>query len=215
MPRLAPRPRPGRVPPRLVRVVRANYYRGGLVRLTHVRRFSSRVYALADMSPDGGRVSLGAYPYHGDFEFPVGYLDLRANRVRILTWGAGPSEFAVGGEFSPDGRLLLFRRWRQLLAVDVETGRVSFVADDPSPGAVGWLSDGHVAFDDRHRRLLFVRLGSRPTAAGFRAPNPHGLDELGGFTWSPDGAKVLYSRRCETWLLDLASGRRRKIGGRF
>src|ERR687888_326455 len=85
-----------------------------------------------------------------------------ANRVRILTWGAGPSAFAVGGEFSPDGRLLLFRRWRRLLAVDVETGRVSFVADDPAPGALGWLSDGRVAFVDRRRRLMFVRPGGRP-----------------------------------------------------
>src|ERR671936_1093379 len=182
MPRLAPRPRPGRVPPRLVRVMRANYYRGGLVRLAHVRRFSSRDYALAEMSPDGGRVSLGAYPYHGDFEFPVGYLDLRANRVRILTWGAGPSGFFVGGEFAPDGRLLLFRRWRRLLAVDVGTSRVSFVADDPSPGALGWLSDGRVAFVDRRRRLMFVRPGGRATPAGFRAPDPRGADDLADFT---------------------------------
>jgi Tol biopolymer transport system component len=213
--RLAPRPRPGRTPPRFVRIVRTNYFRGGLVRLAHVRRFSSRAYDLADMSPDGGRVSLGAYPYPGDFEFQVGYLDLRANRVRILTWGAAPGEFAVGGQFSPDGRFLLFRRWRQLLTVDVETGRVSFVADDPSPGAVGWLSDGRVAFVDRQRRLLFVRGGGRPTPAGFRAPNPRSADDLGDFTWSPDGAKVLYARGCATWLLDLASGRRRRIAGRF
>jgi hypothetical protein len=135
--------------------------------------------------------------------------------VRILTWGAGPREFAVGGEFSPDGRLLLFRRWRRLLAVDVETGHVSFVADDPAPGAVGWLSDGRVAFVDRGRRLMFVRVGGRPTPAGFRSPDPRGSDELGDFTWSPDGAKVLYAQRCETWLLDLRSGRRRKVGGRF
>jgi Tol biopolymer transport system component len=214
-PPLAPRPRPGRMPPRFVRVVRTNYYRGGLARLGHVRRFSSSAYELADMSRDGRRVSLGAYPYAGDFEFPVGYLDLLANRVRILAWGAAPSEFAVGGQFSPDGRLLLFRRWRRLLAVDVETGHVLFVADDPAPGPVGWLSDGRVAFVDHRRRLVFVRLGDRPTHAGFRAPNPHGPDQLGDFSWSPDGAKVLFAQRCGTWLLDLASGRRRKVGGRL
>jgi hypothetical protein len=92
---------------------------------------------------------------------------------------------------------------------------VSFVADDPAPGAVGWLSDGRVAFVDRRRRLLFVRPGGRPTPAGFRASDPRGSDELGGFTWSPDGTRVLYAQRCQTWLLDLASGRRRKVGGHF
>ena len=213
--RLAPRPRPGRTPPRFVRLVRTNFFGGGLARLVHVRRFSNRAYGLASMSPDGGRVSLDAYPYRGDFAFPVGYLDLRANRVRILARGAGPRDFAVGGEFSPDGRFLLFRRWRRLLAVDVETGRVSFVADDPSPGPVGWLSDGRVAFVDRRRRLLYVWPGGRPTPAGFRAGNPRGEDDLGSFTWSPDGAKVLYARGCRTWLLDLASGRRRQVGGRL
>jgi Tol biopolymer transport system component len=213
--RLAPRPLPGRVPPKFVHLVRTTYYRGGLVRLAHVRRFSRHANDLAAMSPDGGRVSLEAYPYPRRFEFPVGYLDLRANRVRILTWGAGPRWFPVGGEFSPDGRLLLFRRWRRLLAVDVETGRVSFVADDPSPYAFGWLTDGRVAFVDRHRRLLFVRAGSRPTPSGFRAPNPPSFDDLGDFSWSPDGAKVLYAHDCRTWLLDLASGHRRRVGGAF
>jgi Tol biopolymer transport system component len=214
-PRLAPRPRPSRVATRFVRIVRTNYFRGGLARLVHVRRFSSSAYELAEMSPDGGRISLAAYPYAGDFEFPVGYLDLRANRMRILVWGAAPREFAVGGEFSPDGRLLLFRRWRRLLAVDVETGRVSFVADDPAPGPVGWLSDGRVAFVDRRRRLMFVPLGGRPTPAGFRASDPPGVDDLGDFTWSPDGTEVLYSRGCRTWLFDLASRRHRRVGGRF
>ena len=212
--RLAPRPRPGRVPPRFVRIARTVYYRGGLARLGHVRRFANSAYELAEMSPDGGRVSLDAYPYARHLEFPVGYLDLRANRVRILAWGAAPSGFAVGGQFSPDGRLLLFRRWRHLLAVDVESGRVSFVADDPSPGAVGWLSDGRVAFVDRHRRLMRVGRGGRPAYGGFRAPNPRGDDDLGYFTWSPDGAKVLYAHGCRTWLLDLTSGRRRRVGGR-
>ena len=214
-PRLAPPPQPGRTPPRFVRLVRTNYFRGGLVRLVHVRRFWSRAYELADMSPDGGRVSFEAYPYGGHFQFPVGYLDLRANRVRILTWGAGPSGFFVGGEFSPDGRLLLFRRWRRLLAVAVGTGRVSFVADDPSPGPLGWLSDGRVAFVDRRRQLMFVRPGGRATPAGFRAPDPRGADDLADFTWSRDGTKVLYARNCRTWLLDLTSGRRRRVAGRF
>lgn len=214
-PRLAPRPRPRPLRPHYVRVVRRLFYRGGRGRLVDRRRFSSRSLELAEISPDGARLSLGAYPVAGHFRFPVGYVDLRSSRTRILTWGAAGREFAVGGEFSRDGRLLLFRRWRRLLAVDVETGRVSFVADDPATWPIGWLADGRVAFVDRRRRLMVVRPGRRPHPTGFTAADPPGYDDLGRITWSPDGTKVLYGRRCGTWLLDLRTGRRRRVGGEY
>ena len=151
---------------------------------------------LADLSPDG---SLAAFFRRGRLEL----LDLRTNHTRFIA-PARPTGDTPQALFSPDGRRLLYRRWAELVALDLRTGRTSRVAT-AGWGSFAWLEDGRIAFDDRGR-LQIVRPGQP-------ASRIDGVPHVDGWALSGSGRRLLYDRRCETFLLDRRSGKTRRLSG--
>jgi Tol biopolymer transport system component len=151
---------------------------------------------LVDLSPDGSLVALFR---RGSLEV----LDLRTNRVRFVAPARG-----TGAErqarFSPDGNRLLYRRWAKLMLLDLRTGRTSRVAT-AGWGSFAWLADGRIAFDDRGR-LQIVRPGQA-------ASKIEGAPRVHRWALSSSGRRLLYDRRCETFLLDRISGETRRLSG--
>jgi hypothetical protein len=189
-------------PARLVRTVSTSF-RDGRARLADVRllgRFSD--YGdrplLSDLSRDGRLVAL----FRDRRELRV--RDLRTNRERLVARVRTPQAEPVA-LFSPDGRLLLYRRWARLLVYDLRSRRSVPVAHSPW-GLFSWTREGKIVYSDRGR-LMLVRPGAEPRRL------PGAPSSVAAFALSPDGRKLLYDWRCETFLLDLASGRRRRLSG--
>ena len=200
-PRIVPTPYPRPAPRRPVRTYTYELGAGGarLADVRLLRRFASDETrpVLADVSPDGSLVAF--------FERrELGVLDLRRNRVRRIARSRTPRAESQA-LFSPNGRRLLFRRWDRLLTADVSTGRLRSVARSAS-GAFAWLEDGRVVFVADGGRLTIVRPGAdgRPLA---------GVPTVDRFAITPDGRRILYDRRCETFLLDRRTGARRRLSG--
>lgn len=173
----------------------------GHARLTDVRllrRFTSLEDrpSVADLSPDG---SLLALFWRGSLSL----LDLRTNELRFVA-PAPPSGQDPQALFSPDGKRLLYRRWARLLSLDLATGQRALVATS-GWGEFAWLADGRVAFSDLGR-LKIVRPGRPPHAVP-------GMPRVARWAISSHGRRLLYDRRCETFLLDRRSGQRRRLSG--
>lgn len=151
---------------------------------------------LADLSPDGSLVAL--FNREG-----LALLDLRSNRLRPFATPRTPRA-SPRALFSPDGRLLLYRAWDQLLVRDVATG-VRRTVGRTASGGFSWLRDSRVVFADDRGTLWTVRPGER--ARRLRVPR------VDRFAITPDGRRLVYERRCETFLLDRRSGRRKRLSG--
>jgi WD40-like Beta Propeller Repeat len=193
-----PPPSPGRRKP-----VRTFSYEltQGSVRLADVRllrRFPSDEERprLADLSPDG---SLLALFDRGELSL----LDLKTNRMEAVARPRSPA-YEPSALFSPDGRRLLYRDGNRLVAHDLESGREALVGRTRSD-AFTWLRDGRVVFFDRGR-IKMTRPGEEPHALT-------GIPRVDRFAIAPDGRRLVYDRRCETFLLDRRTGRRRRLSG--
>jgi len=200
--RAAP-PSAGSGPPatRLIRTYSRDLAKGR-ARLSDVRllrRFASDSErpTVADLSSDGALLAL---IWRGE----IGVLDLRTNRIRPVATSR-PAGWYPQALFAPDGRSLLYRRWDELLLLDLRTGRTTKVARTSSWGQFAWLADGRVAFGDRGR-LKLVRPGDRPRRMS-------GVSKVGTWSISPRGRRLLYNHRCETFLLDRISGKTRRLSG--
>ena len=167
-----------------------------LVDVRLLQRFASGGPKLSDLSPDG---SLVALLRHGRLEL----LDLRTNRTRFIA-PARPAGYGQQALFSPDGRRLLYRQWAKLLVLDLRTGRTSHVAT-AGWGSFAWLADGRVVFDDRGH-LQIVRPGQP-------ASRIEGVPRVDRWAVSSGGRRLLYDRRCETFLLNRRSGKTRRLSG--
>jgi dipeptidyl aminopeptidase/acylaminoacyl peptidase len=167
------------------------------VRLLSMFRSDQERPTLVDLSPDGSLVAL--FNREG-----LALLDLRTNRLRPFatprTPRAEPYAF-----FSPDGRQLLYRAWDRLLVRDVVTRHLTWVGRSAS-GDFSWLQDGRIVFLDDRGRLQVVRPGAAPRPLA-------GVPRMERFAITSEGRRLLYDRRCETYLLDRRSGRRKRLSG--
>jgi hypothetical protein len=172
--------------------------RHGRLRLRDVRllrRFGSYEDwpQLLDISSDGALVALRL---HGALEL----LDLRTNRLALVA--AAPWS---GAAFSPDGLRLAYRHRHRLLVRDLRTGGDMLVARSKW-GRFEWLQNGRLVFLGDRGTLKLSRPG--------RAPRPlPRLPRLTDFAFSPSGRRLLYDRRCKTYLLDRRTGTTRRISG--
>ena len=169
-----------------------------LVDVRLLRRFASDVDRpfLLDLSPDGSLVSVS---WRGE----LGLLDLRSNTVRPIEPSRPAGGYDAHALFSPDGRRLLYRHWAALLLLDVTSGRTSELARTASWGDFAWLADGRIAFSD-DGRLKLVRPGGRPHLVA-------GIPRMSRWAISSTGRRILYDRRCETFLFDRVTGRTRRL----
>jgi WD40 repeat protein len=199
--RFAPGRQPAIAPRRAVRTFTYELAEGS-GRLADVRLLSTfpsdqERPTLVDLSPDGSLVAI--FNREG-----LALLDLRSSRLRLFATPRTPraEPYAL---FSPDGRKLLYRAWDQLLVRDVVT-RDSTAVGRSASGDFSWLRDGRIVFLDDRSWLRIVKPGeaARPL---------RGVPRLDRFAITPDGRRLLYDRRCETYLLDRASGRRTRLSG--
>ena len=151
---------------------------------------------LADISPDGSLVAL--FNQQG-----LALLDLRTNRLRVLVPSTDMTSEPVA-LFSPDGRSLLYRDRKALLVRNIRSGATIRLARSTF-GAFTWLDDGRVVFADRGT-LRVIRPGARASLM-------KGVPPFDAVAISPDGRRLLYDRRCETFLLDRRTGHSRRLSG--
>lgn len=196
-------PPPRSTPPRRVEIVRtARKLERGRARLVDIRllsRFGNDRDRpkLLDLSPDGRHLAIAR-------KGELAILDLRLNRTQVFA--RLPHPYRAAALFSPDGQRLLYRIWDRLIALELATKQKTTAAR-AHWGGFAWLADGRILFSDGGR-LKLAGAGGRPR------PLP-GMPLIDSFAITPDGQRLLYDRKCETFLLNRKSGRRRRLSGRM
>lgn len=150
---------------------------------------------LLDLSPDGRLLALAR-------KGKLAVLDLRLNRTQVIA--RLPHFYRAHALFSPDGKRLLYRLWDRLIVQELTT-KEKTTAARAHWGGFAWLADGRIIFSDGGR-LKFAGADGRPLP---------GVPLIDSFAVTPDGRRLLYDRKCETFLLDRKSGRRRRLSGRM
>lgn len=104
-------------------------------------------------------------------------------------------DYEYGATWSPDGRLITFasipsERGYGLYTLDIETQRVTYIADLPGASFAVWSPDTqHIAFSPAERAGLYrVDIGSRHAVLLDALLNP--LEQGGRVAWSPDGRRI-------------------------
>ena len=179
----------------------SRFEQGG-VRIRHVQRLDvSPPLWIHELSPNGrlAVVSVRA----GRYSRRLAALDLTTGTRRWI--GTSASPWWEEPRLDPNGRQLLYRRWRQLWSVPVVGARPRMVADDVGAGPYRWLRDGGIAYLDGGRRVVRVSpTGQVRRTSLSRAP-------LGAVAIAPDGQRVLYAKGCDVWLENLRTGRARRF----
>ena len=162
-------------------------------------------------SPDG---TLIAFDSDRDGERGVYVADAEGRDVRRVS-GEG---FAAVPSWSPDGRTLAFVRaesdkprvWN-IWTVDLDTGRQERVTSHAvgTPWGAAWFPDGsRIAYS--HEDRLIIRSIDGRRRATFESPIRGRMVRTPAV--SPDGRHVIFQvYKSGAWLLDVASGRMRKV----
>ena len=194
---------PRRVPVRWI-VAHRDHAPAGRARIVGARAIRAGGYTRIDsVSADG---TLAAATTVAADTTSIDVLDLiRGSRRHVV----GPLD-AVGGfapaSLSPDGRSLLYERAHPIV-VHLADGRTTRIPTRPELGPVEWLRDGRVAYVSRGGQLMFVRPGRRALGTRLWLPG-----RPTNFSISPKGRRLVYTDpRNRLWLLDRATGRRRRL----
>ena len=183
---------------------------GAVLRVTKVVDETARNFH-ARPSPDG---MLIAFDSDRDGERGVYVADAEGNNVRRVS-GDG---FAAVPSWSPDSRKLAFVRaepnrsrvWN-IWMLDLETGAEERVTSHKvgTPWGAAWFPDGkRIAYS--HETRLVVRSLDGPQQRSFNSPIRNRLIRTPAV--SPDGRRIIFQvHRDGGWLLDVATGRMRKV----
>ena len=184
--------------------------RGSILRITSVIAEGAQNFH-ARRSPDGSRI---AFDSDRDGERGVYVADADGHNVKRVS-GDG---FAALPSWSPDGRTLAFVRaesgrpdvWNVWTA-DVPSGRTRRVTSHPTgqPWGASWFPGGRRIAYNRGAQLIVmdIETGRRRTYSSPVAGRSIRMPAV-----SPDGRRVIFQVQDHgTWLLDLATGTRRKV----
>lgn len=139
-------------------------------------------------------------------------LDQTGGGARELTLGK-PALTSLGAySWSPDGSRVVYASGNPIYGADlyllgVDDGRVTRVTTDDANDDPAWSLDGaRIAYV--HGRQAPQEVWLLDVHTGDRRP----LTSDGGLkedpAWSPDGSRIVYTRNGETFVVDVASGRR-------
>jgi Tol biopolymer transport system component len=157
-------------------------------------------------SPDGSRLAVEAWD---DDVTRNGIYTVRTSDgkdlIRVTTCPKGCHD--IPGDYSPDGRQIVFSREKlpdqadtTLMVVDVDGSHARPITDQKVGGGGRWSPDGKTILatigKDRNGSLLLVPIDGG-TATKFEIASNPTLKPFDG-SWSPDGEWIVFSARNET-----------------
>ena len=196
-------PLPRRVPIRWI-LARRDHAPAGRARIVDEHLVATGGYTRVESAnADGTLVAATTSTPHAA---AIDLLDLvhgtRRRVVKDFPAAGGPTPV----ELSRDGRSLLYYR-RGPVVVGLADGRTTRIATRPELGPTELLRDGRVAYVSSGGQLMLVRPGSRPVGTRLWLPG-----RPVNFSISPEGRRLVYADpRNRLWLLDRATGRRRRL----